>query len=88
MIKLLPDDTVVVATNRLVLSLVHVFVQLTVIAYSLPKEGCRTQDRNYLIIFIIQLPDLDSRFPFDYLSFRRCLLAKQTFHKDTFPVGN
>jgi len=39
--KLLPDDTVAVATNRLVLSLVRVFVELTGIAYSLQhiKEG-------------------------------------------------
>jgi len=73
--KLLPDDTVVVATNRLVLSLVRVFVELTGIAYSLQhiKEGCSTQDKIYLVIFIIQLPDLDSRFLFDYLSFCRSL---------------
>lgn len=86
-VKLLPDDTVVVATHRLVLSLVHVFVELTGITHCLPRD-CWTQDGNYFIICIIQLPLLGQQISFYYLSFSRCILAKQIFHRDTSALGN
>lgn len=82
-IKLHPDDTVVVVTNLLALSLVRVFVELRSITYSLPREGCWTQDGNYLIMFIIQLPLLGHQISFWLLVF-----SQMPFSQINFPQGH